>query len=209
MSDSDTWPGEGDKPQVSSAQARDSETVRVYFSEGMGTNGLSVPGNYTITAGPGAVTRSVERVEVGATTPPTYVDLILDGGMTTGSSNYNVGAANLEDIAGNPLDTVADDVDFDGAGERPEVRKVTVEVEDIANIKVVFSKAVKQVSASNSDDALNPANYSVEGDSEVKVISVATVTDNIVSVSVSGHVYGGEYRLVVENVESTENNPIA
>lgn len=208
MSDTGNWTGVGIKPQVSSAQARDSTTVRVYFSEGMNSSGLNTPGNYTITEGPGAVARSVASVSLESVTAPTWVDLILDGGMTAGSSNYNVEVAAVEDAAGNPIDTAADDVDFDGVGERPEIRSVIVDAEDITKARVVYSKAVKQVSAANPDDALNPANYSVTGASQVSAISVSTITTNIVEVSLSGQVYGGEYTLTVQNVEDIEGNPI-
>lgn len=209
MGDSGSWIGAGADPQVSSAVATGEQSVRVTFSEPMKNNAaLSTPANYVITPDGGSVARSVVSVTPEAVTDPTYVDLTLDGEMTIGTLNYNVSVSNVEDVAGNPIDVAHDDTDFDGAGSTPTVVSATSREETIDKVQVVFSEEVKQVSESNPDDALNPANYAIVGDSVVSVLSVAGIDSKKVELTVSGQVAGGSYTVTVSNVEDLADNAV-
>jgi hypothetical protein len=207
----ETWTGVGVKPTVLRAEALSETLVRVTFSEAMTNNAaLTTPGNYVFTPAGDSAAVSATVVTPESGPGPSYVDVTLNTGMSVGQDNYNVAVDNsVKDLAGNTLDPAADDVDFDGYGVRPEVRRVVSTEADLATVRVVYTKAVKQVSASNPDDALNPDNYSIAGASSVVVSSVATVSPNIVDLTVGGQVAGGEYTLTVENVEDLANNPIA
>ena len=73
---------------------------------------------------------------------------------------------------------------------------------------MTYNEAVKQVSAANGDDALNPSNYSITGDTSVTVDSIATVDASTVDLTVTGLVNAGSYSLVISNVEDLSNNPV-
>jgi hypothetical protein len=191
--------GQGIKPQVQSAGGLSATVVRILFSEAMDNNAdLKDPANYTVAEAVGSVARTVASISPEQAVGPSYLDLTLDGEMTAGTDNYNVQVdTSVKDLAGNTLDPAADDVDFHGYGVVPVIRKVVAGADDLTKVRVVFSKAVKQVSSGNPDDALNPANYSITGSSSVVVSSVSTVTTNIVELTVGGQVASGEYVLDV------------
>lgn len=115
----------------------------------------------------------------------------------------------FNDVAGNPVNPPNPSFYIDGwGGNRPDIQRVIAYYDDLTKLRVVFTKAVKQVSASNSDDALNPANYTITGPTPVTVTAVTAVQSNIVELSVSGQVVGSEYQLDVQNVEDLANNPV-
>lgn len=202
--------GTGIKPQVQSAGGLSVTVVRVHFSEAMDNNAaLKNVASYTVAEDVGSVARTVASISPEQAVGPTYLDLTLDGEMTAGTNNYNVQVStSVKDLAGNTLDPAADDVDFHGYGSKPVIRRVVAGADDLTKVRVTFSKAVKQVSSGNSDDALNPDNYTVAGSSSVAVSSVSTVTTNIIELTVGGQVAGGEYVLTVVNVEDLYNNAI-
>lgn len=209
MGDSGSWIGAGTDPRVSGAVATGVQTVRVTFNEPMKDNAaLTTPGNYVITPDGGSVARSVSSVVQESVTDPTYVDLTLDGEMTAGTDNYNVAVSSVEDVAGNPIDVAYDDADFDGQGIVPTVLSAAANESAITKVQVRFSEDVKQVSASNPDDALNPNNYAIAGDTSVTVSSVATISASIVELTVSGQVAGGSYVVTVTSVEDLADNPV-
>lgn len=113
-----SFTGVGISPTVSSAQATTSTTVRVTFSEGMKNNAaLSNPASYTLTPAIGSTARAITVVTPQGVTDPTYVDLTLDGAMTTGILNYTITvSSSLEDAAGNPMDVGGLSDVFDGLG---------------------------------------------------------------------------------------------
>jgi len=97
--------------------------VAVTFSERMAANGdLLDPANYTITEDVGSDARVVTGVVVGGVSPSAVVLLTLDGPLTPGTDNYNVAVdLSVVDLAGNTLDPLADDADFDGNTALPVV----------------------------------------------------------------------------------------
>jgi len=210
VGDTGSWTGLGGDPTVSGASAIGFTKVRVSFSEPMESNAaLVLAGNYTITEDVGSAARTVLSVAAEAVSNPNYVDLTLDGEMTIGTANYEVQVANVEDPGGNVIDPAGDSADFDGAGDRPSLVSVVSAEETITKVRVTFSEAVKQVSALNSDDALNPSNYGITGSSSVSVVSVASVSSSLVELTVSGQIAGGNYDLAVTSVEDLVGNAVA
>ncbi len=107
--------GIGDAPAVILAEM-DGDLLRVTFSEDMRSNSaLLDAANYTITEDAGSAPRLVLGVQVDGIAPSPSVLLTLDGPTTNGVDNYNVAVdLSVEDLAGNTLDPLLDDVDFDG-----------------------------------------------------------------------------------------------
>ena len=81
-------------------------------------------------------------------------------------------------------------------------------------VDIVYDRAVKHVSAGNSDDALNPSNYnfSVVSGASITAISVEYKTgtsDQEFRILTDAQTDGATYTVNVDNVESTGNQPIA
>lgn len=129
--------------------------------------------------------------------------------MTIGTANYSLTVSgNFEDSAGNKIDPASITKTFDGYGTQPDLAYIETHANDLTILDVSFTKAVKQTSPSNSDDALNPANYSITGDSVVTIQSVSTIDANTVRLNVSGLVNSGQYSLTVSNVKDLAENVI-
>lgn len=210
MPDIGNWTGVGQAPTVASVSNLTPRTIRVQFSEPMSLNdALLDAANYVLTPGGGGdVVRSVARLVAQGVATPQWVDLILDGELTAGSGNYTltITDAVLSDAAGNLLAGTL--MPLDGAGAGPAIEGISMEGFDLGVLTVKFTKAVKQVSPSNGDDALNSANYKVSGPSSVSIQSVSSVDTSTVALSISGLVPAGQYRLTVSNVEDTSNNEV-
>jgi len=205
-----TFTGQGTLPTFAAVSCPADRTVRVTFSEPMDpSSGVLDLGNYTLTAGVGAVTRSISSVQPDDVDGPSYVDLTLDGEMTIGTANYMVEVdAGFTDAVGNPIDGSLSRT-FDGRGTRPFIADARTSETEVAKLRVIFSEAVKQVSAGNANDALNPANYTITGPSTVTVTGVASLSSSMVELSVVGQRAGlGRYTVQVENVEDLANNAV-
>lgn len=211
MSQSGTFQGQGEFPTVLSATTPAANVVRVHFSEQMSAVGaLTEPGNYTLEPAPGSVSRIITKATPENGVNPTYVDLILDGEMTKGVDNYTITVpAGMVDIAGNAMDPGARSAQFSGRASTLEIVFVWTPP-PFAFTRVFFSKAVKQVSSANADDALNPSNYTIAAESgeRVTVLAVETVTPNIVQLQASGQIEGHKYTLVALNIQDLSNNVV-
>jgi len=168
-----SFSGIGVQPQVSSAVALDSTTVRITFNEAMKNDAaLTNTANYAI-AGPTSPSNvSVNRVS------PTIVDLTLTELLQGGS--YTVTVSNVVDVAENPIDPAHDDASFTGIGVAPTVDP-SATIVDSLSVYVDFSETV------NPTGATNPANYAV-------VPSLGTVGVTQIS--------GTRYKLTFSNYQS-------
>ncbi len=89
---------------------------------------------------------------------------------------------------------------------------LTVEARSLDTIRLVFDEPVKQVSAANADDALNPANYvftriglpAVNVVAQSVVAISATTFDITTDIDISP---GKQYQVTVNNVEDLLGNP--
>lgn len=208
MSDIGNWTGAGQEPSVTSV-ALVGGKLRVYFSEPMtNDSGLVDVGNYGLSPqGGGIVALAVVSVTPSDAEYPTFVDLETDKPATIGAGAYEIEVdSGVIDKAGNPSDVVP--VPFDGAAD-PVTFTVTANPVDLGVLIVEFTQAVKQVSAGNADDALNPVNYAIAGATVVKVESVTSISENKVQLNVTGQKDGATYALTVTGVESTSNNEVA
>lgn len=208
MGDTGTWTGVGTKPTLTSVVVT-GDTVRATFSEGMTNNAaFQTPGNYVFSVlGGGSVAVSTTGVTPGPGTNPTYVDLTLDKSLTIGTANYRLTVdSSLEDKAGNPMDPSGRSQDFNGNAIRATISAVGFPA-NLEKVRVTYSKAVKQVSPSNPDDALNPTLYSITGG--VSVSSVATKGSATVELQVTGQQNGRSYTLTVVDVQDLSNNEVA
>lgn len=80
-------------------------------------------------------------------------------------------------------------------------------------VRVSFDEAVKQEDPTASDDALNPANYEIERQSqpavELSVVSVASVSDTAVDLTLDiEQTFNAQYLLTVSNVVDVADNLI-
>lgn len=151
----DDFTGQGVAPQVSGAQAVNSNKVRVTFDEPMDYNGdeLTNPDNYQIAQiDPGAVAVVVNEVETYGTTP-SYVDLVTSE-MTDGKA-YQVevdSSGPIRDAAYNPLDAGSSTAGFTGTGQLPEVSKVEAVSE--FRVDVTFTETML-----DNSDLRDPSSY--------------------------------------------------
>ena len=105
MSITAPFTGIGVKPQVSSAEALTTSSVKVTFNEAMTNNAaLRNASNYTITPTGTGVSRSVSSVAPESGGSPTYVTLQLDGDLTSAAEYKAIVNTAVEDLAGNTLD---------------------------------------------------------------------------------------------------------
>lgn len=144
------WAAVGDQPQVASAAATSSTTVRVTFSEGMNANAdLSDATNYTMSPAAGGVATAVQLVVPEATTYPTYVDLTLTVEMTDGVEYTVEVDPSVTDRVGNTLDTNAAEETFTGQGTLPQITNAEI-LDDGRRVRVTFSEPMLRGSALTS-----------------------------------------------------------
>lgn len=211
MSKTAGFTGVGVAPQVSRAEGIDGSTIRVHFNEPMLVDAtLGNPAGYTLTPGSGAIARTISSVQTY--NGRAYVDLTLSGEMTIGVGNYTIAVpSTLKDEGGNQINASYLSAIFNGRATTLTVKEAATKKTNPNALRVHYTKAVKQVSPSNGDDALNPSNYTitpVSTNEVVVVVSVASISTHVVELTLTGQVAGREYRLDVSNVEDDANNVI-
>ena len=98
--------GTGVKPQVSSAEALTTTTVKVSFNEAMANNAaLKSAANYSVSPVGDGVSRSIVSATPVGGGSPTYVLLQLDGALSCAADYMVIVDTSVEDVAGNTLDT--------------------------------------------------------------------------------------------------------
>ncbi len=99
----------------------------------------------------------------------------------------------------------------------PDLNVSTTEARDRRTLRVVFDQDVKQVSAANADDALNPSNYVFRTINAPEftavftptVTSVKAIDTDTVDLTVGDDFsYARDYELEVSNVESVGGDPL-
>jgi len=95
-------------------------------------------------------------------------------------------------------------IDYDGTA--PQVN-ATATAQDSTTVRIVYNEPVKHVSAANSDDALNPNNYSIAP--SLSVISVTHVSgDTIFDLTTESQTASESYTITVTNVQDEYGNTI-
>lgn len=166
------------------------------------TPALRNPANYVITPSGGAAPLAV----VSATPGGSSVTLAVSGDARAGGT-YSValaantacaspaGGGNLAGSAGFTITAVT-------------LIAASATALSPTQLRVVFSKPVRQVSSSNSDDALHAANYVITSPSgSLTVLSVAHVASDTVDLTTSAEVQT-HYTLTVSNVKDIAGNVI-
>ena len=130
------------------------------------------PSNYEVLVG--AMPMAVTSV---TTVTDSVVDLVFSTPIL-GSQTVTVGAENVASVAF-PITTVTDDtVEFTSLANPSLVSGTQLTG---TTVEVVFSEAMKQTDANDSDDALNPANYILTGiPSPASVVSVSPTAVSLV-----------------------------
>lgn len=101
-----SFPGTGVKPLVSGAEALSTTLVKVTFNEAMANNAaLKNASNYTIFPMGSGVSRSVVSAIPESGGAPTYVQLQLNGALTSAAEYKVLVGTTVEDLAGNTLDS--------------------------------------------------------------------------------------------------------
>lgn len=165
------------------------------------TTDLRDPTSYTFTAPAGAALPIVTSVAILSNTE---VLLTISTELVQGGS-YTVTLAaqatqSLNVIEGN----VATPAGFSGTGVLPTA--VSATPLNSTTVRVVFSEAVRQVSAVNADDALNPANYSIPF---LTVTSVQSENAETVRLLTSTQVPSTLYTITIANIKDLAGNTIA
>jgi len=143
----------------------------------------------------------------GADTTPNAATLRLvfaPTGVFDPDTEYTVGVV---------VSTVLDDEYTFRTADNITPQLVSAEVRSQTFVRVVFNEAVKQVSPTNTDDALNPANYVFSRASipsvEVVAYEVTPVDTRTVDVEVDTELsWGCQYLLTVANVADVYGNII-
>ncbi len=182
-------PGGGAPPQVYSAAATDSTTVRVVFDEAMTDNAALVdPANYTFTGSVALTATSVARVD--GTTVDVTVNEMTDGAAYT--THVETGASGPTDLAANHVDPAHNSAGFTGIGVAPQVSSAAAM--DSTTVRVVFDEDM-------TDDAalVNAANYTFTGGgAALTATSVVRIDATTVDVSVNEMTDGAAYTAHVE-----------
>lgn len=208
MSDTGSFIGIGVSPLIATVGLV-GEKLRVVFTELMlRDSNFQNPASYVFTVlGGGSVSITTTATSSGSDSSSQYVDLTLSQALTIGTANYRLTAsASLKDVAGNAIDAGGRIIDFNGSSERATFFVIPSSI-DFTKIRVRYFRSVKQVNASNSNDALHVANYSITGG--VQVLSIASVSSTDVELTVSGSMPGTNYTMAITGVEDTSNNEVA
>ena len=168
--------------------------------------------SYTVTAPAGATTPVVLTVTSNASNGAlTALDLTLFGDLVQGGS-YGISLATGLAVAADvnqPGANTDSAVPWLGAGTAPvgEVAYATADT----RVRVLFSKAVRQVSAANADDALNPANYTVLDSALVPqaVTHVEVLSPRLVVLTVPPQVPGASYSWEAANIKDLAGNVLS
>ena len=194
--DSAGFTGIGILPQVESASALDSDTIRLWFDELMTHDvPLQTPTNYTF-SGPRALTAS--SATPADDSGKTYVDIDVNEEMTTGGM-YSVRAWNVSDLAQNFIDTGNNTASFDGVGVPPQVEPDPVSF-DLEYVRIRFNELM-------GASALVSTNYNFTP--ELEVTNVQKVIDDytyeLTTVENEGNTF---YTLTLEDIYDIANNVI-
>lgn len=161
---------------------------------------LRTAANYTITPPAGSPVPSVTAFIVGSS----LVTLTLDSETVNGGSYSVALAQNTARAADTGEGNAAGSASFTGSSTAPTVLSAAPQSQ--TTVKVTFSKAVRQVSAANSDDALKPANYSIPG---LTPVSVATINSSAVLLThTPAETAGQSYTLTASNIKDLAGNAI-
>ncbi|MBI5095461.1 MAG: VCBS repeat-containing protein [Candidatus Hydrogenedentes bacterium] len=181
VASSDTIATDATAPQVASATATSSTSVRVVFNEGMLNNAaLTAAGNYVFNNGLSA--SSVTRVNA------TTVDVTTGEMKQDQSYTVTVSTAGPADLAGNLMSVSANTGVFTGIGVRPQVAFASAT--DSTKVNVVFSESML------NNAALTVAgNYTFTGG--LTATSVSVVNSTTVEVTVNEMTNGVSYTVTV------------
>ncbi len=195
-------------PKVLAATQVAVDTIEIQFSCTMSkTAALSAAGSYTLTPAGGSIARTITGVVVPSG-DATRVRIVVGGELTNGAPAYTVTVAGaVEDLEANALQPGYTSADVTTTlAAAPDVVSIVATAANLTRVRVEYTKAVKQVSAVNSDDALNPSNYAISGG--ITVASVVTVSSTVVDLTTSTMTSGATYTLTVSNVEDLSNNVV-
>lgn len=161
--------------------------------------------NYTITPLGGQPTPNILSV----TTTHNTAQLLLDDCLNGGS--YQVALAAATAVASNDGGTnVLTPQTFTGAGApRPAIAASFAT--SPTTLRIVFTKAVRQVSSSNTDDALHLANYSVIDDKTLATLPISAVTGRTpttVDITTSTQVAQRQYTVNDANIKDLAGNVV-
>ena len=184
-------------PQVESATIIDGSNVKVQFDKEMLNDvELTKTTNYTF-SGPSSLTAAlVIKTDFGG---KTYVTVTVAEEMRDGG-NYEVTAANVSDVAENPLEGPPNDKDtFTGIGVAPRVATPATSV-DFNTIRVVYDEQVVNAGLVGS--------YSI--DPALAITNVQNVIDIYTyEITTDPQVTDEDYTITVSNaVEDVAGNPI-
>lgn len=194
-------------PAVTYTAACSGKVVTITFDRAVVNSvALAAVGAYTITPPGGSPTPIVlSAIVTGATTVTLTLDDLLNAG--TYSVTIAAGTAISSADGGKNLATPAS---FTGAGAIPPALVAAYSV-SATQVRVVFSKAVRQVSSSNTDDALHLANYTAIDDVTSASLAISGVTglvDTAVELATAAQVPGRRYTVTVTNVKDLPGNTI-
>lgn len=201
---SGTFVGQGTLPTLVSAVMVSDSVLRVTWSRAMAPGTIGSVVAYSIAAAGGSVAATIASLALGDPIAPVYVDLTLAGEVTIGVLNYTLTTpAGATDLIGDVL-TGSNVITFNGRATAPVVLYASGNPGDLGHLRVAFSKAMKQISALNTNDALHAANYMIPG---ATVVSVVGLSASIVQLAVTGQGLGA-HTLTVINVQDLANNPV-
>ena len=188
--------GLGTAPQVSSASATGSTTVRVVFNEAMTNDAALLSlGNYTLSGG--LTLSNVARINA------TTVDLTTSEMLQGVSYTVTVSSTGPNDLAGNTVNSGANSAAFTGAGQKPQVTNASV-LSD-TKVRITFNEAMR-----NDAALVTATNYSFTGGAlPLTATAVTRIDSTNVDVTVSGMLDGASYTAVVNtNPADLVGNPV-
>ena len=181
-----------------------SSNIRITFPRAIfDSTALQTTTNWTIGVPAGSPALTVLVVTIVSST---VIDLTLSGGDVLNGGAYTVSLVAETAVATNDqaVNTAAA-VAVVGA----ESRSLTVDHLDSTSpttVSVRFSKGTRQISAANSDDALNPANYVL---ATLTVNSVTPISSSEVILNTSTQSTGTVYDWAISNIKDIAGNVVS
>lgn len=185
-----------------------SKIVTVTFSRAVVN---SVPlvtiGNYTIVPPAGSPTPTILSATVSS---PTTVSLLLDDCLNGGVYHLTVGVGTCVATDDGGTNAAVSTAFTGGGASAPAIAASFATGPN--TLRVVFTKAVRQVSGGNADDALNLANYVVTDDVTTLVLPISAVVGKaptVVDITTSTQVAKRKYTVVDSNIKDLAGNVVA
>ena len=182
--------GDTTPPTILSATALSNINVEITFSEALNDTMAENENNYSITPPLDVISAELQEGN----------EVLLTTGEQTEDVTYTITVNNIEDLAGNPIETNSTIIFTGFAGDTSPPTITNVQAHSLITIEITFSEAL------NDTMAENETNYSISP--SLDIFSAELEDGNKVLLATGEQTAGEPYSLTVMNIEDLHQNVI-